>query len=292
MQRGQALKEHEVVAGADGSDTGRGAADWAAQRADGLGLRLHLVRVVPDRPYFRRAVQYAEAVAEAEAMLNLERGRVAARHPALRIATSWQPGEPAPVLSQLSVGAEMVVVGSDRSADRRGEGFGSASFQAAVLCRSPVAVIPAPRAGSRTGVVVGIDGSDDSEVALKMAAGEASRRREALTVLHAVPKGMAAAGPGRGTGPGQSLGDPRTLVSEAAGRLREHFPALTVLEALIVDGAPAHALVRAAEEASLLVIGCWGRGGLRKPIGSIAEKVLMQLPCPTIITRPASQPGR
>lgn len=224
-------------------------------------------------------------------MLNLERGRVAARHPALRIATSWQPGEPAPVLSQLSVGAEMVVVGSDRSADRRGEGFGSASFQAAVLCRSPVAVIPAPRAGSRTGVVVGIDGSDDSEVALKMAAGEASRRREALTVLHAVPKGMAAAEPGRGTGLGQSLRDPRTLVSEAAGRLREHFPALTVQEALVSDGTPADALIRAAEQASLLVIGCWGRGGLRKPIGSIAEKVLMRLPCPIIITRPASQPA-
>lgn len=104
---------------------------------------------------------------------------------------------------------------------------------------------------------------------------------------------MAAAEPVRGTGPGQSLRpDPRTLVSEAAGRLREHFPALTVHEALIVDSAPAHALIRAAEQASLLVIGCWGRGGLRKPIGSIAEKVLMQLPCPTIITRPASQPGR
>ncbi|WP_146072552.1 universal stress protein [Arthrobacter sp. 4R501] len=61
-----------------------------------------------------------------------------------------------------------------------------------------------------------------------------------------------------------------------------------VYEALESDGAPADVLIRAAEKASLLVIGCWGRGGLRKPIGSIAEKVLMRLPCPTIITRPAS----
>jgi nucleotide-binding universal stress UspA family protein len=286
------LKAHEVLAGADGSSTGQRAADWAAQRAAALGLRLHLVRVVPERPYFRLAVQYAEAVAEAGAMLNLERGRVAARHPTLHIATSWQPGEPAPVLSQLSVGAEMVVLGSDRSADRRGEGFGSVSFQAAVLCRSPVAVIPAPRAGSRTGVVVGIDGSDDSELALKMAAGEATRRREALTVLHAASKGLAGAEQGGRTGAGTSVSpDPRTLISEAAGRMREDFPALTVHEALIVDGAPANALISSAEHASLLVIGCWGRGGLRKPIGSIAEKVLMRLPCPTIITRPASRPA-
>lgn len=102
------------------------------------------------------------------------------------------------------------------------------SFQVAVLCRSPVAVIPA------------------------------------LSLT------------------------PRTLISQAAGSIREHFPALTVSEALESDGAPADVLIRAARQASLLVIGCWGRGGLRKPIGSIAEKVLMQLPCPTIITRPAS----
>ena len=286
------MKEHEVVAGADGSDTGQGAADWAAQRAAGLGLRLHLVRAVPDRGYFRQPVQYAEAVAAARAMLDRERARVGTRHPALRIATSWQPGEPAPVLSGLSVGAEMVVLGSDRSADSRGEGFGSVSFQAAVLGHSPVAVIPAPRAGSRTGVVVGIDGSDDSELALTLAAAEANRRGETLTVLHAVSKAPDAADPGRRTEQGYSpKPDSRTLISIAARRMREHFPGLTIHEALESDGGPADVLVRGAEQASLLVIGCRGRGGLRNPIGSIAEKVLLRLPCPTIITRPASQPA-
>ena len=151
------MKAHEVLAGADGSSTGQRAADWAAQRADRLGIWLHLVRVVPEPSYYRLPVHYGEAVAEAQALLSLERGRVAARHPKLQIITSWQPGEPGPVLSRLSVGAEMVVLGSDRSADRRGEGFGSVSFQAAVLCRSPVAVIPALAAAERTGVVVGVD---------------------------------------------------------------------------------------------------------------------------------------
>lgn len=254
-----------------------------------LGLRLHLVRVVPEPSYYRLPVHYGEAVAVAQEILDFERDRVAARHPALHIATSCRPGEPAPVLSGLSVGAEMVVLGSDRSADRLGEGFGSVSFQAAVLCRSPVAVIPAPRAGHRTGVVVGIDGSDDSGLALKMAAEEANRRGEALTVLHAVSKAPAAADPDGRTHPGYLQNpDPRTLVSAAAGSVRGRFPALTVHEALESDGAPADVLVGAAEQASLLVIGCRGRGGLRKPIGSIAEKVLMRLPCPTIITRPAS----
>ncbi|WP_374209883.1 universal stress protein [Pseudarthrobacter raffinosi] len=60
------MKAHEVLAGVDGSSTGGGAADWAAQRADRLGLRLHLVRVVPESSYYRVPAQYVEAVAEAQ----------------------------------------------------------------------------------------------------------------------------------------------------------------------------------------------------------------------------------
>jgi nucleotide-binding universal stress UspA family protein len=286
------LKAHEVLAGADGSSTGQRAADWAAQRADRLGLRLHLVRVVPEPTYYKVPAQYGEAVAEAQALLGLEHGRVAARHPKLQIITSWQPGEPAPALSRLSVDAEMVVLGSDRSADRRGEGFGSVSFQAAVLCRSPVAVIPAPAAAERTGVVVGVDGSADSEIALKMAAEEANRMGETLTILHAVSKELPPADAAGWTGIGYSREpDPQALISAAAGSVRDLFPGLHVREALQLDDSPADLLIPAAEQASLLVIGCRGRGGLRKPIGSIAEKVLMQLPCPTIITPPASEPA-
>jgi len=276
------VREHEILAGADSSSTGRGAADWAAQRASGRGLLLHLVRVVPEPSYYRVPAQYGEAVARAQALLAVERDRLAARYPALQILTSWRPGEPERVLSLLSVAAEIVVLGSDRTADRGGEGFGSVSFQAAVLCRSPVAVIPAPTAANPTGVVVGFDGSPDSDVALEMAGEEASRAGEGLTVLHATPKTMA---------PGIHRPDPQGLLSAAAGRIRDVFPGLPVREVLESDDSPADALVRAATQASLLVIGCWGSSGLRKPIGSIAEKVLMQLPCPIIITRPASQPA-
>ena len=291
-ERGQDLKADEVLVGADGSRTGQEAADWAAQRANGRGLRLHLVRVVPAPWYYRVPAEYGKAVAGAEVLLGLERDRVADRHPTLPIGTNWHPGEPALVLSLLSVGAEIVVIGSDRSADSRGEGFGSVSFQTAVLCQSPVAVIPAPSVAGRTGVVVGIDGSVDSELALKMAADEANRMGESLTVLHAVSKVLPPAAAGSRTEPGYSRKpDPRTLISEAAGNMREKFQSLTVYEALESDDSPADVLIRAAEQASLLVIGCWGRGGLRKPIGSIAEKVLMRLPCPTIITRPAPRPA-
>lgn len=280
------MKGREVLCGLSGSGTGRGAAEWAAQRAEALGLRLRLVRVVPEHSYYRTPSRYADAVAEAQALLDSDRDRLGAWHPTIQILTCWQPGEPAPVLSKLSVGAEMTVLGSDRSGDRRGEGFGSVSFQAAVLCQSPVAVIPARRTANQAGVVVGIDGSTHSAAALTTAAEEARRCGEELTILHVVATTLPPAGPGAAAANGREP-DPEALVSAASGRVRVLFPGLRVREVVQKDDFPANSLAGAAVQAKLLVIGCWGCGGLRKPIGSIAEKVLMQLPCPIIITRPA-----
>ena len=285
MDRGREVRD--VLAGADGTNTGRQAADWAAQRADDRGLRLHLAKAVPESSYFRNPAEYAEVVTQAEMVLSRERARVSARHPSLDIFTEWRPGEPAAVLTRLSADAEMVVVGSDRPADSRGERFGSVSFQAAMLCQSPVAIIPGRAGAERSGVVAGFDGSADSRVALGVAAEEADRMDMALTVLHASPS-PSSAGPIDGAG-GESPGvEPGQLLSAAARGIRDLHPGLTVQERVAWEVSPADALIQAAGQARLLVIGCRGGNGLRKPVGSVAEKVLGRLPSPTIITRPPS----
>ena len=285
MDRGREVRD--VLAGADGTNTGRQAADWAAQRADDRGLRLHLVTTVPESSYFRNPAQYAEAVSQAQMVLSGERARASAGHPALEIVTEWRPGEPAAVLARLSAHAELVVVGSDRPADSRGERFGSVSFQAAMLCQSPVAVIPGGGWAGRSGVVAGFDGSADSRVALGVAAEEADRMDMVLTVLHASPS-PSSAGLVEGGGGGSSTMEPAKLLSAAARGIRDLYPGLTVQERVVPEASPADALIQAAGQARLLVIGRRGRGGLRKPLGSIAEKVLERLPSPTIITRPPS----
>ncbi|WP_455834295.1 universal stress protein [Pseudarthrobacter siccitolerans] len=245
MDRGREVRD--LLAGADGTNTGRQAADWAAQRADDCGLRLHLVKAVPESSYFRDPAQYSNMVTQAEAVLSRERARVSARYPSLEIFTGWRPGEPAAVLARLSADADMVVVGSDRPADSRGERFGSVSFQAAMLCQSPVAVIPGGGGAGRSGVVAGFDGSASAVELAK-------------------------------------------LLSAAALGVRDLYPGPTVQEAVVPEASPADALVQAAGQARLLVIGRRGRGGLREPAGSVAEKVLERLPSPTIITRsPSSQ---
>lgn len=278
----------DVLAGADDSYTGRQAVDWAAQRADYRSLRLHLLRAVPESSYFRDPAQYDEAMARAQLVLSRERGRVSTRYPSLEIVTEWQPGEPAVILSRLSAYADMVVLGSDRPADSRGEGAGSVSFQAAMVCQSPVAVIPSRDMAGRTGVVAGFDGSADSRIALGLAAEEAHRMDAALTVLHASPVPAALSGAHDGGFGDRLMRDPGKLLSAAALGVRALFPALTVHETMISEASPADALIDAAERARLLVIGRRGRGGVRKPVGSVAEKVLERLPSPTIITRPPS----
>ena len=68
--------------------------------------------------------------------------------------------------------------------------------------------------------------------------------------------------------------------------LTDKYPDLVVHQELETDTEPAKALVDAAAKARLLVIGSRGRGGFsRLVLGSTAHAVLLNVPCPTIVTR-------
>jgi nucleotide-binding universal stress UspA family protein len=227
---------------------------------------------------------------QAQALLDAEAIRLSGLDPQLVIVTTRRTGETPAVLKQLSDTAETVVVGSDRAPDSHGEGFGAVSFQTAVTSRCPVAVIPAGGGGEYSAVVVGVDGSDDSTVALKLAGAEALRAGKDLIIVHAAPAPGSAVSPVQ-LEPGSRgpAADGQLLLSAAAHEVNELYPDLDVRQVLEADDSPASALVRAAAHAALLVIGCRGGGSARKPIGLVAAHVLEQLPCPTIVTRPAAQ---
>ncbi|MNR49016.1 Universal stress protein [compost metagenome] len=81
--------------------------------------------------------------------------------------------------------------------------------------------------------------------------------------------------------------DTCTVLAAAAAGLTRDYPGLQVHQVLESGRYPATALVRAGVHALLLVIGCKGRGGLNVLVGSVARDVLMDIQCPTLITRPA-----
>ncbi|WP_028267016.1 universal stress protein [Arthrobacter sp. MA-N2] len=259
----------QIIVGVDGSAIGSAATDWAAERAHDLGLQLQLVHVVPEPWAFPEEGRHENAMAQAKDLLKGEAARVAARIPSLDVVTTLNSGEPAETMRKLSAGAEMVVVGTDRRPDNHGEGFGSVSFQIAVISHCAVAVVPAPSPHESSGVVVGVDGSDDSDLAVERAASEAQRMGQELVILHA----------------GEPEG--RVLLSAAVQRLAEQHPGLLVHEMLDLERAPAEALLEAGTRARLLVMGCKGRGGARVLVGSVAQHVLLNIQCPTLITRPA-----
>ncbi|WP_223932698.1 universal stress protein [Arthrobacter sp. StoSoilB5] len=264
----------QIVAALDGSRAGRNVADWAAAHADAPGLGLNLVHVVPPDWAFPVEGERKLALERASDLLGSETGRLAEAYPSLEVSSTQLSGEPAETLAGLSPEADMLVAGTDRGPGTEGQGYGSVSFQIAVTSNCPVAVVPDMASGVRTGVVVGVDGSADSLTALDLAASEAQRMDEELIIVHA-------------SGPEPRSPRNSGILAEAVRWVNERYPGVSVQERLEDGLGPGDALVAAARDARLLVMGCRGRGGLRVLLGSVAQHVLLNVQCPTILTRPS-----
>jgi len=119
------------------------------------------------------------------------------------------------------------------------------------------------------GVLVGYDGSPDSEQALLWAAREARRRGTVLTVCHACAPGEA----GDGGAPGlmQAAGD--QYLAEAM-RFAQELMGPGRARPLLAAGAAAHVLCEHSADADMVVVGQRGRGGLPGSLlGSTGQQV-------------------
>ena len=143
--------------------------------------------------------------------------------------------------------------------------------------------------GSRSGVVVGVDGSAGSGQALKWAVAEARLRGAPLTVVHAWHQ----------TSPvsfvGGYLGTPmlydvdlfekaaQQVLDEAVDSVDTTGLADPVVRKVIQDGASA-ALVGASSDADLLVVGARGVGGFPGLlVGSVTTQVTHHASCPVVV---------
>jgi nucleotide-binding universal stress UspA family protein len=138
------------------------------------------------------------------------------------------------------------------------------------------------------GIVVGMDGSPNSERALDWAMKQASAVHAPLTVIavHEVPKSYWGGIPVIGPGDVQVLDKLREaaekMTHEAEGRLGDAKPASVEVRA--VSGFPVKELVDASEDADLLVVGSRGGGGFaRLLLGSVSSQVIQHAACPVVI---------
>lgn len=123
-------------------------------------------------------------------------------------------------------------------------------------------------------IVVGVDGSRTGLEAAGWAAAEAALRRTPLTVAHAVPKWVCEESGWRYAEVGRWMreGAENVLAAAEDRALREH-PEVEVTRKLL-PGDPRTALIHAAEDAVLLVVGSRGIGGIRGLlVGSVAHGV-------------------
>jgi len=133
-------------------------------------------------------------------------------------------------------------------------------------------------------IVVGVDGSESAQAALRFAIEEARLRGasvRAVAVWH-----LAAAAYGGGFDPGlvADLG-PRTeqVLENALERAADHAAGVDV-EPVVREGPPARVLLDEAGEAAMLVLGSRGLGGFRGLLlGSVGQQCAHHAPCPVVI---------
>jgi nucleotide-binding universal stress UspA family protein len=150
-------------------------------------------------------------------------------------------------------------------------------------------------------IVVGVDGSPESDGALRWALDEARLRGSTLLVVHAYQAApiqlgeTVASAAGMGAPPVYSVEDVERLREAAEGEAggvidgalrRVGADATAGLEVRreTVDGPPTQALIAAARDADLLVLGSRGRGGfLGLLLGSVAQQCVHHPPCPVVV---------
>ncbi|WP_327086589.1 universal stress protein [Nonomuraea sp. NBC_01738] len=141
-------------------------------------------------------------------------------------------------------------------------------------------------------ILVGVDGSRAGLEAAIWAAREAALRKDALRVVHALPSWIVEQGDGPYAGVGNWMREGgQAVLTSALQRIEQEEPAVGVTSALL-PGDPREALMGAAADADLLVVGNHGMGGFRGLLlGSVAYGVAGHAPSHVVVVREASGRG-
>jgi nucleotide-binding universal stress UspA family protein len=136
-------------------------------------------------------------------------------------------------------------------------------------------------------IVVGVDGSEHSRRALRWALEEAELRGATLQAVAAWSYPYMVGADAVVT---SAMVDPRELQATAAQSLEEAIEACATpaqrqsIERTVVEDRPARALLDAARDADLLVVGSRGRGGFKGLLlGSVSSQCVHHAPCPVVV---------
>jgi nucleotide-binding universal stress UspA family protein len=137
------------------------------------------------------------------------------------------------------------------------------------------------------GIVVGVDGAGHSRAALEWAMREAAVRHAPLTVVTVHQAPVEYLGGAVDQMQGHDLAERYRRVAQDAvnrvfARAGEDRPESVTVQS--VNGLPTDALLAAARDADMLVVGSRGAGGFpRSLMGSVSSQVTRHANCPVVV---------
>lgn len=274
--------------GIDGSEHSSVALKWGLARAARRGASVTLIHVADDSFLSESVAFLSEAQRASEQMLaqQIEYAKNELGFTG-EITGTALVGHPISELEEASKRADLLVLGAHTGGKHAGSVFGTRAVKVAAVAHCPVAVIPAEFVVSEAGIVVGVDGSEASQLAIAWAAEEASTRGVPLIATYAW---MPPLTPGLEYLWSEELVNAQQAAAEeaiaiATAGLAERYPDIEIRRE-IVQAPPVTAILQTGEQAEMIVLGNRGRGGFsRLLLGSVSHGVLQALPCPTIVTR-------
>jgi nucleotide-binding universal stress UspA family protein len=254
-----------VIVAMDGSKGSLTALRWAAKEA--------LSRKTPLRLF--HACQFGDGGEDFE--LLLEHVYRWNRH-AAGLARMIAPGVAVDVKIRLGPAVDLLRAESSEASMLVLAGPAAATVAAEASC--PVVVVRGPPR-TRGPIVVGVDGSEPAEQALRFALDAASARGVPLDVVHAWhDAGFLRVGVEFLT---RVARERHVLEDRIAGWVRK-YPELEITADTVQDRRPSNALLRAVPAAQLIVVGgrAAGQGGSLGPIG---DELLAHALCPVAVVR-------
>lgn len=292
-----------VVVGMDGSVEATRAADYGAWEAKRRGVPLRLVFAYQPTPMWGPAILITNDYVwdrdwARETLIRAEK-EVTGAHPDITVQSAVVAGGAAYALVEESRNASLVVLGTRASGGLVGHLSGSVAAQVAAHAHTPVVVLrPSegtdrvdPEANGR--VVVGLDGSAESQAALAFAVEEAVARGVDLDAVYVWSMLEV-----RDIGPiipdGYDLTEEQDkalrLLTEATEGWSDRYPDLTINRRLVHGLDPVVGLAREGDGADLIVVGSRGHGGfLGLRLGSTVDGLIRCANAPIAVVRGSAQ---
>ena len=292
--------DKEIIVAVDGSDASNEAVRWAANAALKRKQPLKLVSA-----YTMPQFMYADGMVppqelydelESEAGDKIENARKIVTDFSADVEVSYLVKEGAPIdtLLDLSETAEMIVMGSRGLGSLSSLVMGSVSSAVVAHAECPVVVVRKDNdvtVDNKYGpVVVGVDGSEISRQALKIAFREAEARGALLravhswtdTQIHTTYVGLVDAQ----NQMDRMIVERQNMMEDELKELIKEYPSVQV-EEIVERERPVQSLTEAAKDAQLLIVGSHGRGGFKGMLlGSTSRTLLQYAPCPMMVVRP------